>query len=1014
MNYVNQLAENPHRAQAADMTRFLIDHIVFHSQAPCVLGWGAMSLEQKLSGMIWPLFLETGSKDLLDSCARCTESFCTYMGTEFSFNGYHAKSPAILLPELFGDVELHADADDCIENEHGGAEPPGLVDSESDGDAMQCDCDIPDRQNDGHPGLVGSASVDETQMPDPFDNFQEFLFPRSLRVPGLCHVCHNSLKDVCSVLTSWPLLQPVLGIASKIFGHIGRRERFIEKCIKNTPWRKSEFLFKKNMPSFLELRWGSINEVCRWLWARAKVIIGAWRTQSFLYGDNDLQSDKAGDDADALSDGDVTKFGMSVNTCAFWARVLLVLQLGGISDALMRWAGTCPCHGRLFEEADDRSRDSILRRLLGRERLHHDECDCRQVITCPLTGCLAPELAMGEHLVIIERETRQLRGHLVDFVRDLAEFRLEVSQIVVDEVVENFDLGSEHAAAVLRMKTMFASTLPFVICAAAHPDEERAKAKMREVIERFDQCPDTALHDRHTLAWLGAGTRGSHRAELDAWCSGERPLREFRRLQLSVARKRLVPIHEIRGEAPHAKVKTKISFKPSQGKQASLRLRMPEIRMLMRRDPSFTQALASDIEGVRKEMDCCKSLGLLDHPQMLKWISLERSTLLKYRANALHKHITALLYRFDAESQFEKHSKVRREHGRASNKRKYQEDKVVHGRTGGLTYERLRSREWMAHVRQSIAAGDILEIDTSDLGGPTLASMPEHMAQLAGRLGPAPVPDDDSDVEMAVDGDCMQQSSSAGILYLRVVHPAPSRRKLLRPRAGAARNLQNGDMCVSVLSSLVTDAAGPLLRTLSGSNATFILSDLPSNFTCLRERGFKAWSFSKESKYYLPGVATDDDAAADAMAHLVAAGAWSSDTAAIVPASQAKVTMGMQRLLRHGYVQHLSDVRWCLTHEAQVNLSFAKRVSSPRLLCEARAEMADLAIEDLTNYEIMLQLEEHGWTWSSLPKKQNRECLQNIDLTKLPDIQRVWYGDFERQYQSHYFKQLQAGSREQS
>ena len=210
--------------------------------------------------LVWALYLETGSQDRLSQVAQSAQAWCTDMGTEFSFNDYHATSATSLLPTLLiNDEDFARDGSDS-DSGHGGSDMSGFA----------ADCD------EGAPGLLPQVPRGGGRPRQ-----EEHLFPDSLQVPGLCHICHNALKDVCSVLSCWKPLRDGLMMRCKIFSHIGRRERFANACILGGPWSTTEGLFEQNCPEFVETRWGSVYFVCQWFEERCKVLVGSWNAQRF-------------------------------------------------------------------------------------------------------------------------------------------------------------------------------------------------------------------------------------------------------------------------------------------------------------------------------------------------------------------------------------------------------------------------------------------------------------------------------------------------------------------------------------------------------------------------------------------------------------------------------------------------------------------------------------------------------------------------------------------------------------
>ena len=272
------------------LTRFLLDVVWHHCQPPIILGVGAASVENKLSGCLWGVYLETKLKDVFCAHTKSSQAWCTDMGAEFALNDYRIQDTAQLLPTA------EFSLDDFVDDDGEALQPPSRADPnvgaddglapeavesgavEDDGDELLAD----HGDGDVHPPPApASGEADPDEDFDPYESFADFLFPASLRSPGLCHISHNASKDVCSVLHTWSELAVSISSIVAIFSHTGRLERFKEVCITGTRFERCEHLFGKNCPEFRTARWGSIYQVVVWLIQRCTVIISAWRARRY-------------------------------------------------------------------------------------------------------------------------------------------------------------------------------------------------------------------------------------------------------------------------------------------------------------------------------------------------------------------------------------------------------------------------------------------------------------------------------------------------------------------------------------------------------------------------------------------------------------------------------------------------------------------------------------------------------------------------------------------------------------
>ena len=313
----------------------------------------------------------------------------------------------------------------------------------------------------------------------------------------------------------------------------------------------------------------------------------------------------------------------------------------------------CLCHSSFFRSRPEgESTDSSLRMLL-RGMLNDEEVMSGRAVQCPVSGCIAPWLALGKHLHYLRAQGQQAMATLITIISDLP---IACPREAIDATVEDFMLGIDHIIAVVEIKTSYADVLPFAICGCAYNVIPEARAHGLKLVEEFDKHPNPEHHDRVTLAWLSPTLRGSLRVPFVRWCRAECELPAVPRLKRNLGIKLMTPCCEQPGEAAHAKTKTKINYKPSRGKQASLRQRMTEIRPLVTK-PDTRQQLVANIEKMRDHASMCKMLGIFLHPVIEKaYVDARRS---RKPIHVLRKTITLVIYRFDAKSQFEKHQALK-------------------------------------------------------------------------------------------------------------------------------------------------------------------------------------------------------------------------------------------------------------------------------------------------------------------------------------------------------------------
>jgi hypothetical protein len=112
--------------------------------------------------------------------------------------------------------------------------------------------------------------------------------------------------------------------------------------------------------------------------------------------------------------------------------------------------------------------------------------------------------------------------------------------------------AQSHLLALLRVKTAFWKSLPWLLVGLAHGDVEVARRLGRRAIELFDKDPRQEAHHRLTWHWLRPGPL---RTALTIFVGGDGLLSDGGSILVkNVARLRFVMVVETTVEAKHARV----------------------------------------------------------------------------------------------------------------------------------------------------------------------------------------------------------------------------------------------------------------------------------------------------------------------------------------------------------------------------------------------------------------------------------------------------------------------------
>jgi hypothetical protein len=124
------------------------------------------------------------------------------------------------------------------------------------------------------------------------------------------------------------------------------------------------------------------------------------------------------------------------------------------------------------------------------EGLHSDGASVNNK-ACPMKGRRAPELANGELFELLQRWWCSKHAELLSICSHL-------SQKDRDAILQDWEVAKQTIAFSLTTKFSFASSLPFLLCGAAHHDEDTARKVMRECFQQYSSGQGTAASERPT------------------------------------------------------------------------------------------------------------------------------------------------------------------------------------------------------------------------------------------------------------------------------------------------------------------------------------------------------------------------------------------------------------------------------------------------------------------------------------------------------------------------------------
>ena len=128
-------------------------------------------------------------------------------------------------------------------------------------------------------------------------------------------------------------------------------------------------------------------------------------------------------------------------------------------------------------------------------------------------------------------------------------------------------------------------------------------------------------------------------------------------------------------------------------------------------------------------------------------------------------------------------------------------------------------------------------------------------------------------------------------------------------------------------------------------------------------------------RYSLPGIAPDE-LCGNTLAAMIANGAFNADTAMAIPPHEFQQVCLLRDMEQRGFAQAVDPHGWHLTSDGLAALHMSQGLHSPQKLCEPNID--GKSVNQMTNFEMLLVLEQAGWSWQPLPKKALRDASNTL------------------------------------
>ena len=298
-------------------------------------------------------------------------------------------------------------------------------------------------------------------------------------IPGMLHIVHNSSKDLSAGMTHFDATVLQLQHVSKLLRRRDSRERLLERCFSDPTGRVLQPTLRKFNAKLHTGRWGSLAECVKQMLEVETVLRWGWDLEK--YGRHRPDAGSEGVDIAACSD--------AISSPFFWSYVHMLKGLADMVSAALTWCESCPCHGGLrIEEMPRNTRQKIL--------------------SCPLRGCRAPELANGDFMKVLRRLSDSSLAHFLTTVpRDIEQLERAV-------LVQEFQKGRAHMLFVLAMRLQHWRVAPYSVFGCGHLDEDTSKGFLRRSLQL--QSPHKVVRELQTGAVASEAQRYLDGSDLDS------------------------------------------------------------------------------------------------------------------------------------------------------------------------------------------------------------------------------------------------------------------------------------------------------------------------------------------------------------------------------------------------------------------------------------------------------------------------------------------------------------------
>ena len=861
------------------------------------------------------------------------------------------------------------------------------------------------------------SSDDSSDEEDIGDTAAGGLMKNCVGVPGLMHILHNLSLHVSSSMEHWEEFYDQLQNIDMLLSTPYRRRLLVDTCIRGTSYRHAEADFLAGTPQLYEKRWSVVQQFL----VKAKPLLlmlrVAWQQQAFDESARSANNDEDQDQDCHHDDGEETSgrgrafssamLSKTLRSNFFFAYMSMCMQVHGVISSACGWAEGCECHDIFLQGVSRHFRAKAMAADFG-----------KHTTTCPLQGMRLPELVADMHDKILKSAAD---CNFAELLEDTAGWCAPAEWQVV---ARDFHAAAAHLQFEFKLKMHFTQTLPWSLAALAHHDQAVARRCAKQAMDVYDNMAPHLREHVHRKAKRFLDPQRGLRSEIAKFCDGADRSSLSLRARRSIATFRFMSIAERIVESSHKDVKKSAGYDRAGPVAVSLSVRTSVVLEgpLLRGSSVNTAAdyidgigsVVRQVEVARRPQDIIRRLHLSRHPDMAH---LQQQQLCRgpgrprLQYSEWYTKLAQIVYRCDLESHHTAFQGQEKSHKSMAAKAKRDIAKLTQEKAPKLSGGAVLAFHMVQHIRETVDEGAVVSLPC---GAWNLTNLRESLAQqprIASEKPPAQaLPRRDCERE---DGNCVgpvrldgdpealeglatqaANGSLSGSRLFKIVHKHPRRVKTIPLGVlGSSSRVHDQALAVTPMP-LIAEAEDGIHVRLLGNNRNVELA-LAGPFTHAdvelfrgsgRAHGAYAWqpaagTSGGHALYALHGFCTPDhdhdsqDVAElvskplrEMLAHRAIVGApppctsWRlHESDPCTPVLMQMLTGGFVCLERSAGGWNL----WRLTQHGLRGIEFTTHLHKPLPLCDVRESVA---LKDATIFELLLRLQDNGWTWQALPK----------------------------------------------